>query len=304
MDAEELAAWLGPSDAGNGGLEGDHGRGGAGWTGPTAEEEAPRGRRWGRIAAAGLGIWLLVAVVLVSTRGPGPGSTADPAAVVEAAAPAEGTAPVASVGPTASGTVAPSAPPAPDAAVAAAPPAALPSTDGPTAVLGGASPAGVGPLLALHQVLAAAPGPLERYLEWAEVVDRTDLGGGVSLLVLDAAWLEGQDGEWNAVRRGRWALPVLQDGTAVADPWPVAHAAPAVDPDPPPVGLVRADEVGAALAAAGWADVVVHGSEAHPDLPAVWRAVVDATGPDGVGRTGQLLWLQDVDGLRVLGATA
>lgn len=277
VDAEELAAWLGP-DTG----EDRDGRRGA-WEDPPTPEDGGGGvRRWGRVAAAGAGVWLLVAVVLVATRGP----DAPPAP-----AGAGTTAPAPSVtAPTTPGAV--TAPEAPA-------PTAMPMPAAGGTVEGTA--AGLGPVLAVREALQGQPDGRDRYLEWATEVGRTTLGGGVSVVVVEAAWLEGTAGAWEGLRTGRWAVPVRDPDQPVAAPWPVPHRGPSTPPDDLPVALERAEEAAAAVSAGGWADVVVHASEAHPDLPTVWRALVDGTGPDGMHRQGMVLWMHDVDGLQLLG---
>ena len=293
MDAEELAAWLGP-DTGEGR---DRGRGA--WEDPPAPEEEGGGiRRWGRLAAAGVGVWLLVAVVLVATRGPGAAPTAP-----GAAGPTAPVTPAPGVMPEVTPTV-PAVPPASAPADTPAPASAVPVPTSPAAAAtgeGGRPSGGLGPVLAVREALQVQPDGRDRYLEWAIEVGRTSLGGGVSVVVVEAAWLEGTDGAWEGLRTGRWAVPVRDPDQPVAAPWPVPHQGPSPPPADLPVALERAEEAAAAVSAGGWADVVVHASEAHPDLPTVWRVLVDGTGPDGAHRQGVVLWMQDVDGLQLLG---
>lgn len=298
MDAEELAAWLGP-DTG----EDRDGRRGAWEDPPTPEDEGGGVRRWGRVAAAGAGVWLLVAVVLVATRGPdAPPAPADAGTTAPAtAAPAPGSLPTATPTSTSGAAPAATAPTTPGMGTAAEAPT---PTAMPMPAAGGTdegTAAGLGPVLAVREALQGQPDGRDRYLEWATEVGRTSLGGGVSVVVVEAAWLEGTAGAWEGLRTGRWAVPVRDPDQPVGAPWPVRHQGPSPPPADLPVALERAEEAAAAVSAGGWADVVVHASEAHPDLPTVWRALVDGTGPDGAHRQGMVLWMQDVDGLQLLG---
>lgn len=288
MDVEELDAWLG---TGQGDDEDT-----PPWREPrpragdlTAADGDPAPKRWPRLVGVGAAACLLVVVL----------------AVVGGGSPAEEVAPA--------GAVDPLAVPATVAAVSATPAADGATTPDPatpvaaTSDVGDRVGTGVDPVLgsaaviALREWLPGATPDRDRYLEWAFAVGSSPLGQEVAVVHVDALWLAGTDGSYDTAHRGRWAVPVRQDGAVLGEPWAVGAPEPiGADPMPPPVLRQRVEEVEAALTADGWDDVVVHGSEPHPELPAVWVALVDGTDPAAVSRVGASVWLADLGGLEVL----
>lgn len=144
----------------------------------------------------------------------------------------------------------------------------------------------------------------DRYLEHATPVAVRSLGDGVVVVLLDAVWLEGAEGQLTDVHQGRWSVPMADDATPLGTAWQVAGAptppAPAVEP---PLGTLRLPEVEQAMAAAGWTEVVAAAADPHPFLDEVVVALVQGISPSGAARAGDVVWLSSAgEGLELLGA--
>lgn len=312
MDVDELDAWLGTGDDASGTTDGE------GRTRPPWGEAPPRRddlgadrddrrRRWVPIVGGALLLWVLVMAVAFG-RGAGPTDDAsgDEPSVMDLAmaggAPSDGGTPVQGTVTAAAPTGAP-APAGPEATTVVD----ATTSPGDTSVVDTAVPSSgerdFGAIVALRAALGESADGTDRYLEWAVPVDRVALHDEVELVVLDAVWLSGRDGTYDRAEGGRWAVPVGADGAALTAPWALGPSTAAEPPDPvdPPVLRQRVAEVEDALATGGWSDVVVHASDAHPELTGVWVVVVDGVDPAGIRRVGALAWLHDDGVLRVLG---
>ncbi|CAN5713264.1 hypothetical protein BH24ACT15_BH24ACT15_21700 [soil metagenome] len=150
------------------------------------------------------------------------------------------------------------------------------------------------------------PGVTASYLEWATPVDAEQLQGGIWVVVLEAIWLEGTDGDLTTSHQGRWAVPIADDGRALSTPWPhQTPPAPIATATPvPPEGTVRISEAAQALVAAGWTDVDVTGSAVHPVADGVIVVMVEGIPPLATQPTTQMVWLRDTTegALGVLGS--
>ncbi len=151
------------------------------------------------------------------------------------------------------------------------------------------------------------PGDVPSYLEWATPVRWRPLDAGMSLVVLDAIWLDGADGDLTTARRGRWGVVLGDDGAALAAPWLVAGppATTAVE-DPPPTGSTRLSDVTVGMQRAGWRDVTAVASDPHPLLAGVLVALIEGVPPGSDSGQSAVVWLQDTGehGLTLLGAPA
>ncbi len=257
MDDEDLDRWLDEDDT-DGPRPND----------PPATPGRPepvQGRApWRRMALAGGVVWLVVMAVWLTGRGTGQVTTAAqpdlPPVIVSGS---EGL-----LAPVGMDTVT-------QPATAAAQPFAEAEATAAPSELAAAAGSWVATATALLRAHLTVPGPVPTYLEWATEVEVRPLGSGVRLVVLDAIWLEGPQGTLDTTRRGRWAIPLADDGQALGGPWPVPTPP---DPEPldlaPPTGDTRRDEIQQVLDETGWGSVQVLASDAHPLLPGVLVALI------------------------------
>lgn len=298
MDSDELDFWL---DDGAGDRTSRAGRapirqpGTQGSTaGPGVERQEPEEQRrppWKWLGLTGAGVWAAVMVV-VFLGGDGRDGPAD------GAMPSEGFLVPADT---------PTTTPIPAATATPAPTTQTPATTQPAVKSDRAAalalPAGIeaGAVAALRSRLTVT-GPQTSYLEWAVPAAAHPLDAGVWLVVLDAIWLEGSDGTLADSRRGRWAVPIADDGRAMRPPWP--HPSPPTATETPtaapPSGTTRISEVAQALVSSGWREVDVAASDPHPLLDDVVVALVEGIPPNGDQASTEVLWLgEDADGTLV-----
>ncbi|CAN5334318.1 hypothetical protein BH23ACT9_BH23ACT9_23440 [soil metagenome] len=161
---------------------------------------------------------------------------------------------------------------------------------------------------ALRERLTGTVEGRSSYLELAtpigiQALQDRSLGAEVAVVLIDAFWLEGEDGRLTTALQGRWAIPVTADGTVLARPWQVPGTVMTDPPlQEPPAGTLRLDEVAQALEAAGWREVLAHGTEDHPLVSGILVALVDGTPPTGAPTVGDIVWLIDqFEGLVLLG---
>lgn len=302
MDASELDEWLGTSGTADP-EEDDQDR--PPWRAPRTDGSAEPGgegprRPWMRIAGGAAVVWVLAMLVLAVRGGGEEPVSGEPPPVTAAAVPASATAPEESA-PEGSAVRPPTAASTPASVTTPAPVA---STT-PAAPQGDHEPPWSEAILAVRQHLAGAGAGsdgTDRYLEWAAPGRSRPLPGGARLLVVDAVWLEGTDGVYDRSVRGQWAVPVSEDATVASTPWLVTvDDLPTPPQTPPPAIRQRAEEAQQALLDGGWSEVVVHGSEPHPELPGLWVVALDGVDPSGASHVAAIAWLEDVEGFSLLG---
>lgn len=134
------------------------------------------------------------------------------------------------------------------------------------------------------------------YVDAAEAVRISWLGSAAVVEVV-ALVLTADDGGYDEGALGRWAVPVAADGSALGPPWPLGGV-PETPATAPPTGIERAEEVVAALTAAGWSEVTVQASGPTDDLGALVATVTGTppVGTPGAGPGTYTVWLLDTPG--------
>jgi hypothetical protein len=273
VDVDEVDRWLDAADLGGGGAA----------AADPPDRSAGRRMPWRWIGAAALLVWLAAAAVAVLD-----GEEGAAEAVPATAAPGMiGAAPT----PTGPATSGPTTSPATEAPQPSEPPTA--AADGVAATIPPRLEAGAVRALRTHLTVA---GPPARYLEWATPTGAALLEGGVWLVEVEAVWLTGE-AALDVAHLGRWAVPLAEDGRALAAPWPLAGSPAAPVDSDPPTGTTRLPEVAQGLRDAGWAEVTAVAADPHPLVTDVVVALVEGTPPGGAPPGPAVVWLvEDADG--------
>ena len=99
--------------------------------------------------------------------------------------------------------------------------------------------------------------------------------------------------------QGLWAVPIREDGVAMATPWLVSsQQIPLVDAPPQPSGQIDPDEATAVITKAGWTNVTITASGPHPSIPDVLIVTLTAIPPHGTQPVESTLWLGGPAGAR------